>query len=132
MLTCTVSMVETSIAIIAASLPSIKTLIYHVRSTNASSGRHYELSSHRMNTHTQNNTQIVAGSRASRLGVGDRNKTHQMSNDSDEDLFAKAETSSHIGSFSEHLSKEGIVVSSTYAVASETDLPPVVETRTKF
>ena len=126
-------MVETSIAIIASSLPSIKTLVYHSRSTNASSGRHYELSSSRR-LGTQTKSQAVSGSRASRLGVGTMSKSSPITNDSDEDLFAKTETSSQIGSFNEQVSsamdsKTGIVVSNTYIVASETDLSSPVEAR---
>lgn len=119
-------MVETSIAIIASSLPSIKTLIYAARSTNASSGQHYELSSHR--ARTQTNTQITGGS--SRLG--NRRKSHQLSNDSDEDLFSKEEPSSRLDNISERSgpvmdTKSGIIVSSTYTIGNETEIPPAVE-----
>ena len=54
MLTCTVSMVETAVAIIATCLPTLRTLILGKASRNgtSSAGRHYELSSNRLGNGT--------------------------------------------------------------------------------
>ncbi|KAH8660722.1 hypothetical protein BGZ60DRAFT_566429 [Tricladium varicosporioides] len=68
MLTCTVSMIETAIAIIATCLPVLRTLILgHISrvGTSRSAGRHYELSSRRPGNGTEvtqhNNTLITGG-----------------------------------------------------------------------
>jgi flagellar basal body L-ring protein FlgH len=52
MLTCTVSMVETAIAIIATCLPALRTMILGKNSTKGTNsyGKHYELSSARRKT----------------------------------------------------------------------------------
>merc|ERR1712137_456040 len=53
MLTCTVSMVETAIAIIAACLPALRSIFIGGNTQNPSSsyGKHYELTSDRRRTH---------------------------------------------------------------------------------
>jgi hypothetical protein len=64
MLTCTVSMVENAIAIIAACLPALRTIILgHTTNNNTGSyGKHYELSSgHKMAGKNRTATSTVGG-----------------------------------------------------------------------
>ncbi|KAI1875846.1 uncharacterized protein JN550_002132 [Neoarthrinium moseri] len=65
MLTCTVSMVETSIAIVAASLPALRSLVLGRSSQAANSyyGGHYELPSANRQAQSRIVTNIVGGSR---------------------------------------------------------------------
>jgi hypothetical protein len=86
MLTCTVSMIETAIAIIATCLPALRSTILGNNTTKGSSsgygGRHYELSSARRkasenrlnNTHGTNSTGGL--------------QSHRRANDSEDSLFS--------------------------------------------
>ncbi|CAA9965856.1 hypothetical protein PTMSG1_09215 [Pyrenophora teres f. maculata] len=85
MLTCTVSMIETAIAIIATCLPALRSMLLGTNSTKASSnsyGRHYELSSarrkaneNRLNTSTH-------------VSSGNMPSTHNRANGSEDSLFS--------------------------------------------
>ncbi|KAF9880326.1 hypothetical protein CkaCkLH20_02280 [Colletotrichum karsti] len=84
MLTCTVSMIETAVAIIAASLPALRTLLLGHTSkvgTNSNYG-HYELSSAGIDR-----TRRTQQSRITTTVVGG---TRNRDNDSDEELFKES------------------------------------------
>ena len=89
MLTCTVSMIETAIAIIATCLPALRSMILGTNTTKGSShsygGRHYELSSARRKAsenrlNTLNNTRQTA----STGGL----PSHSRANGSEDSLFS--------------------------------------------
>ncbi|KAL3292425.1 integral membrane protein PTH11 [Colletotrichum asianum] len=85
MVTCTVSMIETAVAIIAASLPALRTLFLGHTSTRGTTSNYrygnYELSSAAIGTrrthHSRLTTTVVGG-------------TQIRDNDSDEELFKEA------------------------------------------
>ncbi|KAF9738974.1 hypothetical protein PMIN06_007761 [Paraphaeosphaeria minitans] len=86
MLTCTVSMVETAIAIIAACLPALRTMIIGGSTNGPSSyGKHYELSSARRKTMDPNHLGasggVISGASGSRT-----NKSHHNPNGSEDSL----------------------------------------------
>lgn len=71
MLTCTVSMVETAIAIIASCLPALRSMFIGGNTQNPTSsyGRHYELTTDRrktIDTHSNGNTTSVMSPRRTR------------------------------------------------------------------
>lgn len=104
MLTCTVSMVETAVAIIATCLPALRTLILgHISrvGTTSAAGRHYELSSRRPGKGTQREA----------YNVGATRKGH----DSEDELV-----------------KEGASVSSTGIIANDGQSPHGITVATEF
>lgn len=117
MLTATVSMIETSVSIIATCLPTLRTLVFPSKTQTSTSGypgngRHYELSSSK---HGATQTRIAGGtkvkSRVSTPGVdqwpysGDRgtSRTIKTTNDSDESLFRPVCISQQLCDHSVHL-----------------------------
>jgi hypothetical protein len=84
MLTCTVSMIETAIAIIAACLPALRSMIIGDTTKGASNsyGRHYELASGRRKT--MENRMPVSGISTSGIHspVGNRSRDPNGSEDS--------------------------------------------------
>lgn len=86
MLTCTVSMVETSIAIIASCLPALRSMIIGGSTNDPSSyGKHYELNSARHRTMDPNRLGgsggVISASSDSRT-----NKLHHNPNGSEDSL----------------------------------------------
>ena len=85
MLTCTVSMVETAIAIIAACLPALRSMIIGGSTNGPSSyGKHYELSSTRRKTLDPN--RLGAGGVISSVSGSRMNKSHHNPNGSEDSL----------------------------------------------
>jgi hypothetical protein len=120
-------MIETGIAIIASSLPSLRTLVYATRSRNGSSGpgKHYELSSQGPRPHTVTNTNVTGGSRL------DRRKPMSNVNESDEDLFKDEiiSTSESIGEdVNTHKLDHGIVITKHYRVSEGSLIHPPHDT----
>jgi hypothetical protein len=110
MLTCTVSMVETAVAIIATCLPALRTLILgHIsRVGTTSAGRHYELSSRRPGNGTQREAYSVGGTR----------KGH----DSEDELVKEGASVSSTGIIAnDGLSRHGITVATEFQVSEEID-----------
>ncbi|CAJ2507095.1 Uu.00g082810.m01.CDS01 [Anthostomella pinea] len=105
MLTCTVSMVETAIAIIAACLPALRAIFlgHTSQAGNSSYGRHYELSSvHRHRTQRSQITTNIKGG------------TSQPGEDSDDELVREGRMSIlGLGDNHEHGSS-GIMVNTTF------------------
>ncbi|KAI1344847.1 hypothetical protein F5Y15DRAFT_7277 [Xylariaceae sp. FL0016] len=103
MLTCTVSMVETAIAIIAACLPALRSLFLgrHVTQTGDSTyGKHYELSSsHKRTNRSRISTNIAGGGQKS------------LTNDSEDELFKPDKTTA--------LSGKGITVNTSFYLQEE-------------
>ena len=93
MLTCTVSMVETSIAIIAACLPALRAMIIGGNTTNDYSsgyGRHYELGSARRMTNRNRigaSTGTGTGTGTNTISSAPAKKGHQP-NGSEDSLVA--------------------------------------------
>lgn len=84
MLTCTVSMVETSIAIIATCLPALRTMIIGSNTSKGASntyGKHYELSSARRKA---NENRLTSGNVSG--GIHSHGTRHQ--NGSEDSLFS--------------------------------------------
>ncbi|KAF1966324.1 hypothetical protein BU23DRAFT_574141 [Bimuria novae-zelandiae CBS 107.79] len=90
MLTYTVSMIETTIAIIAACLPALRSMIIGGSNNDASSyGRHYELDSARRKT---SDNRLGASNATATIGTGTTSGTHTKkathSNGSEDSLMA--------------------------------------------
>lgn len=86
MLTCTVSMIETSIAIIAACLPALRNIIIGGSTNDPSSyGKHYELSSARRRTLDPNRLGVGGGVISSASGSR-VNRSHHNPNGSEDSL----------------------------------------------
>jgi hypothetical protein len=86
MLTCTVSMVENAIAIIATCLPALRTMILGKNTTQGESntyGKHYELSSARRKA---NENRLTASHHNSRLHS--THNTRNRANGSEDSLFS--------------------------------------------
>ncbi|KAL5118536.1 hypothetical protein ACEQ8H_003551 [Pleosporales sp. CAS-2024a] len=87
MLTCTVSMIETAIAIIATCLPALRSMFLGSGTTQGESknsyGRHYELSSARRKA---NGNHLTANN--DRSGLSSTHHTHNRANGSEESLFS--------------------------------------------
>jgi hypothetical protein len=88
MLTCTVSMVENVIAIIATCLPALRSMILGTNSSNATSnayGKHYELSSaqRKANENLQASSHITGGQHSI-------NDTRHRAHGSEDSLFSDA------------------------------------------
>ncbi|EEY16667.1 hypothetical protein D7B24_009484 [Verticillium nonalfalfae] len=116
MLTCTVSMIEASVAIIATCLPPLRTLFLgHFSSAGTNSGyRHYELSSagHARSRRTQQSritTNIVGG-------------THKSNDSEDELVKDPARTAPPSGAVLAEEKGGGIVVSTTFQMDHGTDV----------
>lgn len=82
MLTCTVSMIETAIAIIASCLPALRSMFIGGNTQNPSSsyGKHYELTSDRRKTHNTQNGHTAS--------VMSTRKTRHTPHDSEDSLVA--------------------------------------------
>ncbi|KAJ8109134.1 hypothetical protein OPT61_g7678 [Boeremia exigua] len=109
MLTCTVSMVETAIAIIASCLPALRSMFIGGNTQNATSsyGKHYELTSDRRKT---NNTR----SNGHTASVISPRKTRHTPHDSEDSLVTDS-TSVDAGAQSLPAEKSGIHVETTIA-----------------
>lgn len=86
MLTCTVSMIETAIAIIATCLPALRSMIIGKGTTAGSSnpyGKHYELSSARR---LANQNRLNAANENS--GAQSSHNTRKRANGSEDSLFS--------------------------------------------
>ncbi|TDZ35267.1 hypothetical protein C8035_v009789 [Colletotrichum spinosum] len=119
MLTCTVSMIETAVAIIAASLPALRTLFLGHTSTAGTNSNygHYELSSAGVDR-----TRRTQQSRITTTVVGG---TRNMDNDSEDELVKEAgrlvpsTTQGHLTPTGDQNS--GISVSTTFQVHHDTN-----------
>ncbi|EHL02022.1 hypothetical protein M7I_1973 [Glarea lozoyensis 74030] len=111
MLTCTVSMIETAVAIIATCLPVLRTLILGQisRVGTSSAGRHYELSS-------SHHARVIAQSRAKNTtySVGATTKANESE---DELVKEEASRSSEFSSIAQD--PKGIEVTTEYRVFEE-------------
>ncbi|KAL2060205.1 hypothetical protein VTL71DRAFT_9600 [Oculimacula yallundae] len=89
MLTCTVSMVETAVAIIATCLPALRTVILGrgLSRVSKSSGPHYELGSSR---HTKIQASVAATSRHDNY-LNSGHNTSKRTNDSEDELVKDIE-----------------------------------------
>ncbi|KAH8593824.1 hypothetical protein B0O99DRAFT_713211 [Bisporella sp. PMI_857] len=116
MLTCTVSMIETAIAIIATCLPALRTLFLGnlSRMGTYSNGQHYELSSAGRNRAHQ------SGITSSRVVGGQR-----KANDSEDELVKEERSVSapSLGDSGDQIAKGGIMVNTTYQVYKEDEGP---------
>ncbi|KAI8938694.1 hypothetical protein NX059_004560 [Plenodomus lindquistii] len=109
MLTCTVSMVETAIAIIASCLPALRSMLIGGNTQNAASsyGKHYELTSDRRKT---NNT----GTNGHTVSVMSPRRTRHTPHDS-EDSLVTSDIPVQSGTPSLSNEKDGIHVETTIA-----------------
>jgi len=112
MLTCTVSMIETAVAIIATCLPALRTLILghisRVDTTYVSTGRHYELSSRKPGNGTQREAHDL--------------KTTRNGHDSEDELVKEGASVSSTGIITNGAqSSHGITVSTEFQVVEVTD-----------
>ncbi|KAH7397173.1 hypothetical protein BKA66DRAFT_508960 [Pyrenochaeta sp. MPI-SDFR-AT-0127] len=86
MITCTVSMIETAIAIIATCLPALRSMVHGANTTKANSnsyGRHYELSS----AQQKSNGNRLNSNRA-HGGLHSTHDTRNRANGSEDSLFS--------------------------------------------
>jgi hypothetical protein len=86
MLTCTVSMIETAIAIIATCLPALRSMVLGTNTTKGNSnsyGRHYELSSARRKAN-ENRLNLDHPS----SGLHSTHNTRNRANGSEDSLFS--------------------------------------------
>lgn len=87
MLTCTVSMVETSIAIIAACLPALRSMVIGGSTNGPSSyGKHYELSSARRRTMDPSRLGVGSGIVSGSASGSHTKKSHHNPNGSEDSL----------------------------------------------
>ncbi|CZT02820.1 related to integral membrane protein PTH11 [Rhynchosporium graminicola] len=93
MLTCTVSMVETAVAIIATCLPALRVIILGQVSRVGTSGPHYELGSSR---HTKVQASVAAASRHDNYLNSGQN-TSKRANDSEDELVKDTERNGRNG-----------------------------------
>jgi hypothetical protein len=86
MLTCTVSMIETAIAIIATCLPALRSMVLGTNTTKGDSksyGRHYELSlAHRKTNENRLTSNKISG------GLHSTHDTGARTNGSEDSLFS--------------------------------------------
>ncbi|CZR60635.1 related to integral membrane protein PTH11 [Phialocephala subalpina] len=117
MLTCTVSMVETAISIIATCLPVLRTIILgHTSRTGTASrsnGRHYELSSHHARVTTGRGTQVK-----STYVVGGTRKASDSEDELVKETAAMSGPSS-VASGVEEGKQTGIAVTTEFQVFAE-------------
>ncbi|KAH7419711.1 hypothetical protein BKA64DRAFT_737854 [Cadophora sp. MPI-SDFR-AT-0126] len=120
MLTCTVSMVETSVAIIATCLPALRTLILgQISRVGTSSGPHYELGSSR---HTRVQASVVAASRHDNY-LNSGHNTSKHINDSEDELVKdidRASSNNYSNEGASPVAKNAIAVTSEFQVYEET------------
>ncbi|CZT47175.1 related to integral membrane protein PTH11 [Rhynchosporium secalis] len=93
MLTCTVSMVETAVAIIATCLPALRVIILGQVSRVGTSGPHYELGSSR---HTKVQASVAAASRHDNY-LNSGHNTSKRANDSEDELVKDTERNGRNG-----------------------------------
>jgi len=109
MLTCTVSMIETAIAIIATCLPALRSMILGTNNTTKDSansyGRHYELSSARRKA---SGNRLTASNQISG-GLHSTHDTRNRANGSEDSLFTDP-PSDQIGGVEQFVSGKGITV----------------------
>jgi hypothetical protein len=87
MLTCTVSMVETAIAIVAACLPALRSMVLGNTTSGPSSyGKHYELSSARRRTMDPNRLGVGGGVVSATASGARMHKPHHNPNGSEDSL----------------------------------------------
>ncbi|KAG4416297.1 hypothetical protein IFR04_010578 [Cadophora malorum] len=120
MLTCTVSMVETAVAIIATCLPALRTLILgQISRVGTSSAPHYELGSSR---HTRVQASVAATSRHDNY-LNSGHNTNKHINDSEDELVKDTESnsrSSYLNEGSNPPAKNTIAVTTEFQVHEET------------
>lgn len=112
MLTCTVSMVETAVAIIAACLPALRSMLIGGNTQNAtgSYGKHYELTSDRRKTHdTRGGTQHTST-------LQGRRSKHTPHDSEDSLVTGGLSVEPHSGAPSFSNDKHGINVQTTIAM----------------
>jgi hypothetical protein len=109
MLTCTVSMIETAIAIIATCLPALRSMILGTNNTTKdasnSYGRHYELSSARRKA---SGNRLTASNQISG-GLHSTHDTRNRANGSEDSLFTDP-PSDQVGGVEQFVSGKGITV----------------------
>ncbi|KAH7364734.1 hypothetical protein BKA65DRAFT_143859 [Rhexocercosporidium sp. MPI-PUGE-AT-0058] len=119
MLTCTVSMVETAVAIIATCLPALRTLIIgQISRVGTSSGPHYELSSSR---HTRVQASVAATSRHDNY-LNSGHNTSKHLNDSEDELvkdIERAGGNSYMNDGTGPAGKNAIAVTTEFQVHEE-------------
>ncbi|KAL5320402.1 hypothetical protein ACEPPN_011203 [Leptodophora sp. 'Broadleaf-Isolate-01'] len=119
MLTCTVSMVETAVAIIATCLPALRTLILgQISRVGTSSGPHYELGSSR---HTRVQASVAATSRHDNY-LNSGHNTNKHLNDSEDELVKDIERggrNSYLNEGAGSAGKNAIAVTTDFQVHEE-------------